>query len=183
MGLTIAKLFGSAFGDFNSEIRILMVGLDCAGKTTLLYKLKLGDVVTTVPTIGFNVETVEYRNVSFNVWDVGGQDKIRPLWRHYYSNSRGVVFVVDSNDTNRLNEARDELQNMLKEEELNGADVLIFANKQDLPNAMSVSEITEGLGLNDLTSHKWHIQACCATTGDGIYEGLDWLSASIKTQN
>eukprot|EP01115_Flamella_aegyptia_P003810 TRINITY_DN17118_c1_g1_i1.p1 TRINITY_DN17118_c1_g1~~TRINITY_DN17118_c1_g1_i1.p1 ORF type:complete len:117 (+),score=25.27 TRINITY_DN17118_c1_g1_i1:44-394(+) len=109
--------------------------------------------------------------------------KIRPLWRHYYSNSRGVVFVVDSNDTNRLNEARDELQNMLKEEELNGADVLIFANKQDLPNAMSVSEITEGLGLNDLTSHKWHIQACCATTGDGIYEGLDWLSASIKTQN
>jgi ADP-ribosylation factor family len=86
------------------ESRILMVGLDAAGKTTILYKLKLGEVVTTIPTIGFNVETVEYKNISFTVWDVGGQDKIRPLWRHYYQNTQGIIFVVDSNDRDRIPE-------------------------------------------------------------------------------
>ncbi len=66
-------------------MRLLMLGLDAAGKTTILYKLKLNQDVTTIPTVGFNVETVTYKNVKFNVWDVGGQDKIRPLWRHYFS--------------------------------------------------------------------------------------------------
>jgi len=80
MGLSISKLFNGLWG--KKEMRILMVGLDAAGKTTILYKLKLGEIVTTIPTIGFNVETVEYKNISFTVWDVGGQDKIRPLWRH-----------------------------------------------------------------------------------------------------
>ena len=82
MGLNFSSLFQSLFG--KKEMRILMVGLDAAGKTTILYKLKLGEIVTTIPTIGFNVETVEYKNISFTVWDVGGQDKIRPLWRHYF---------------------------------------------------------------------------------------------------
>ena len=86
-----------------------MVGLDAAGKTTILYKFKLGEVVTTIPTIGFNVETVEFKNISFTVWDVGGQDKIRPLWRHYYQNTQGVIFVVDSNDRDRVDAARDEV--------------------------------------------------------------------------
>ena len=95
-----------------------MVGLDAAGKTTILYKLKLGEIVTTIPTIGFNVESVEYKNISFTVWDVGGQDKIRPLWRHYYANTQGVIFVVDSNDRDRVGEARDELHRMLNEDEL-----------------------------------------------------------------
>merc|ERR1719242_2294963 len=91
-------------------MRILMVGLDAAGKSTILYKLKLGEVVTTIPTIGFNVETVEYKKISFTVWDVGGQDKIRPLWRHYYQNTQGIIFV-DSNDRERIgnaNEANDQ---------------------------------------------------------------------------
>merc|ERR1712078_391930 len=86
-----------------------MVGLDNAGKTTVLYKLKLGEVVNTIPTIGFNVETVEYKNISFNVWDVGGQTKIRPLWRHYFQNTQGLIFVVDSNDRERIHETREEL--------------------------------------------------------------------------
>merc|ERR1719361_2692355 len=102
-------------------MRILMVGLDAAGKTTVLYKLKLGEVVTTIPTIGFNVETVEYKNVSFTVWDVGGQSKIRPLWKHYYNNTQGIIYVVDSNDRDRLAEntsggdfgATEELHRML----------------------------------------------------------------------
>merc|ERR1712232_851476 len=107
MGGAFAKLFKGLFG--HKEMRILMVGLDAAGKTTILYKLKLGEIVTTIPTIGFNVETVEYKNISFTVWDVGGQDKIRALWRHYYQNTQGVIFVVDSNDRDRVGEARAEL--------------------------------------------------------------------------
>lgn len=90
-----------------------IVGLDAAGKTTILYKLKLGEIVTTIPTIGFNVETVEYKNICFTVWDVGGQDKIRPLWRHYFQNTQGLIFVVDSNDRERIAEAEKELQNMV----------------------------------------------------------------------
>ena len=92
---------------------------------------------------GFNVETVEYKNISFTVWDVGGQDKIRPLWRHYFQNTQGLIFVVDSNDRDRAGEARDELHRMLKEDELHDAVLLVFANKQDLPNAMSAAEITD----------------------------------------
>merc|ERR1712154_71057 len=88
-----------------TEMRILMVGLDAAGKTTILYKLKLGEVVTTIPTIGFNVETVEYRNLSFTVWDIGGQDKIRPLWRYYYQGTHALIYVVDSNDRERIDDS------------------------------------------------------------------------------
>ncbi|CAD5218090.1 unnamed protein product [Bursaphelenchus okinawaensis] len=159
-----------------------MVGLDAAGKTTILYKLKLGEIVTTIPTIGFNVETVEYKNISFTVWDVGGQDKIRPLWRYYFQNTQGLIFVVDSNDRERVEEAKDELARMLNEDELRDAVLLIFANKQDLPNAMSAAEITDKLGLHNLRNRNWYIQATCATTGDGLYEGLDWLSNQLKNK-
>lgn len=95
-------------------MKLSAVGLDAAGKTTILYKLKLGEIVTTIPTIGFNVETVEYKNICFTVWDVGGQDKIRPLWRHYFQNTQGLIFVVDSNDRERIVEAEKELQNMVR---------------------------------------------------------------------
>jgi len=181
MGLSISKLFTQLWG--KKEMRILMVGLDAAGKTTILYKLKLGEIVTTIPTIGFNVETVEYKNISFTVWDVGGQDKIRPLWRHYFQNTQGIIFVVDSNDRERVTEAREELQRMLNEDELRDALLLVFANKQDLPNAMAAAEITDKLGLHALRSRTWYIQAACATSGDGLYEGLEWLSNNLKKRN
>jgi len=177
MGLTISSLLKRFLG--GKDMRILMVGLDAAGKTTILYKLKLGEIVTTIPTIGFNVETVEYKNINFTVWDVGGQDKIRPLWRHYFQDTQGLIFVVDSNDRERVKEARAELEKMLSEDELRDAALLVFANKQDLPNAMSVAELTDKLGLHSL-KRKWFIQAACATTGDGLYEGLDWLSNSLS---
>jgi ADP-ribosylation factor protein 1 len=174
MGGSFGKLFKRLF--YKKDMRILMVGLDAAGKTTILYKLKLGEIVTTIPTIGFNVETVEYKNINFTVWDVGGQDKIRPLWRHYFQNTQGLIFVVDSNDRERVNEAAEELQKMLNEDELRDAALLVFANKQDLPNAMSVAELTDKLGLHSIRNRKWYIQSTCATSGDGLYEGLDWLS-------
>jgi len=181
MGGSFSNLFRSLWG--KKEMRILMVGLDAAGKTTILYKLKLGEIVTTIPTIGFNVETVEYKNISFTVWDVGGQDKIRPLWRHYFQNTQGLIFVVDSNDRERVSEARDELMRMLNEDELREALVLIFANKQDLPNAMNAAEITDKLGLHGLRNRTWYIQSTCATSGDGLYEGLDWLSTALKNKS
>jgi len=177
MGGFLASLF-DGFG--TKDMRILMIGLDAAGKTTVLYKLKLGEIVTTIPTIGFNVETVKYKNINFTVWDVGGQDKIRALWRHYYNNTEGIIFVVDSNDRERINEAALELQKVLREDELRDATLLVLANKQDLPNAMSVAEVTDKLGLHSLRSRQWYIQAACATSGDGLYEGLDWLSQALK---
>lgn len=181
MGLTISNIFNRLFG--KKQMRILMVGLDAAGKTTILYKLKLGEVVTTIPTIGFNVETVEFKNINFTVWDVGGQDKIRPLWRHYFQNTQGLIFVIDSNDRERMSEASDELQKMLAEDELKDAILLVFANKQDLPNAMSASQIRDSLTLETLNSRKWYIQSTCATQGTGLYEGLDWLSQELVKQS
>lgn len=178
MGLTLSSVLTRLFG--KSQMRILMVGLDAAGKTTILYKLKLGEVVTTIPTIGFNVETVEYKNICFTVWDVGGQDKIRPLWRHYFQNTQGLIFVIDSNDRERIAEVEKELQSMLQEDELRDAILLIFANKQDLPNAMTAAELTEKLGLHSLRNRQWYIQSTCATQGQGLYEGLDWLSTQLS---
>ena len=157
MGSSFSKVWARFFG--KKEMRILMVGLDAAGKTTILYKLKLGEVVTTIPTIGFNVETVEYKNISFTVWDVGGQDKIRLLWRHYYQNTQGIIFVVDSNDKDRVEDAREELHRMLAEDELKDALLLVMANKQDLPGALTPPEITDSLGLHTIKGRTWYIQA------------------------
>lgn len=170
-----------------TEMRVLMVGLDTAGKTTILNKLKPGEAVTTVPTTGFNVETMTYKNINFTVWDVAGRAETRPLWRHYYPGVKAVIFVVDSTDRDRIDDtkdydhsAREELQRLLAEDELRDADLLVFANKQDLPNAMSVNEVQDRLGLNKLRGRNWHIQPTSAPNGDGLLQGLDWLSAMLK---
>eukprot|EP00731_Ephydatia_muelleri_P030281 Em0021g804a len=177
-GSALTRLCHRLYGD--KEIRILMCGLDAAGKTTIMYKLKLGEVVTTIPTIGFNVESVDYKNLHWTTWDVGGRDKIRPLWRHYYQNTDVLIFVVDSNDRDRISESQEQLQTMLKENELRDVILLVLANKQDLPNAMSVQEITEKLGLNALRDRQWYIQSTCASSGDGLYEGLEWLENTLS---
>lgn len=157
----------------------MIQGLDAAGKTTILYKLKLGEVVTTIPTIGFNVETISYKNIDITCWDVGGRDKVRPLWRHYYQNTTALIWVVDSNDVERLGITKDEMMRTLKEDELNHIPLLVYCNKQDLPNAMSSQNVAEALELNKLT-RPWFIQGCSATSGDGLYDGLDWLSTAIR---
>ncbi|KAL7061079.1 hypothetical protein AAHC03_09737 [Spirometra sp. Aus1] len=132
MGSMFSRIFDRLFG--KKEMRILMVGLDAAGKTTILYKLKLG-----------------------------------------------LIFVVDSNDRERIDEARDELNRMLSEDELRDAVLLVFANKQDLPNAMQACEVTQRLGLSSLHGRQWYMQATCATAGTGLYEGLDWLSNTLSS--
>ncbi|KAK5990271.1 ADP-ribosylation factor-like protein 1 [Cladobotryum mycophilum] len=155
---------------------------DNAGKTTLLYRLKIGEVVTTIPTIGFNVESVTYKNLNFNVWDLGGQTSIRPYWRCYYANTAAVIFVVDSTDIDRLQTAAEELSAMLNEEELKDASLLVFANKQDQPGAKGAGEISEALRLGELRDRNWSIMACSAVDGSGVNEGMDWLVQTVSQE-
>merc|ERR1712204_159405 len=125
---------------------------------------------------------VQYKNINFTVWDIGGQDKIRKLWRYYYQNTQGLIFVVDSNDRDRIQDAREEIAKILSEDEMRDAVVLVFANKQDLPNSMSAAEVIEKLGLQSMQNRKWFVQSARATTGDGLYEGLDWMSRTLSSK-
>eukprot|EP00121_Abeoforma_whisleri_P015165 Awhi_evm1s13980 len=175
-------IFLSALRDYfpsGRPLNVLMLGLDAAGKTTILYKLKFDEVVQTLPTIGFNVEEVQSGNVTFSVWDIGGQNKIRRLWHHYYRSAEGLVYIVDSNDEDRIQESRTELMEALSADALRNIPVLIFANKQDMPYAKSVDEIHQAFGL-DKVRNPIHIQSCTAISGEGIHEGLSWLGKTLK---
>eukprot|EP00244_Chara_vulgaris_P005371 TRINITY_DN2123_c1_g1_i2.p1 TRINITY_DN2123_c1_g1~~TRINITY_DN2123_c1_g1_i2.p1 ORF type:complete len:180 (+),score=23.60 TRINITY_DN2123_c1_g1_i2:40-579(+) len=158
----------------------LMLGLDAAGKTTILYKLHIGEVLSTVPTIGFNVEKVQYKNVQFTVWDVGGQEKLRPLWRHYFNNTDGLIYVVDSLDRERIGRAAMEFKTIIEDPLMRNSALLVVANKQDMKGCLTPAEVCEHLGLHSLRNRRWHIQGTCASKGEGLYEGLDWLASTLK---
>ncbi len=184
MGLHVSALMDRFFGSL-PPARILMVGLDGAGKTTVLYKLKKPDqVVATIPGIGFYVESIEYKHVSFTVWDIGGQAQLRPLWPHYYAHADAVIYVVDGNNPARMTEAREELDKVLGDERLREASLLVFNNKVDRPRCQSTAQITDRLGLDHHSQHKgsrdWFVQSTCAITGEGIVDGLEWLAESLK---
>jgi len=177
MGILLSKIFGKLIGQ--KEVRILILGLDNAGKTTILYRLHQGEVVTTIPTIGFNVETVNYKNIRFQVWDLGGQSSIRPYWRCYYPNTNAIIYVVDSADQERVGICKEELASMLDEEELKDAALCVLANKQDLPGALTSAQVSEALGLAGIKNREWSIFQTSAIKGEGINEGLDWLSLTL----
>mmetsp|Transcript_17359 Transcript_17359/g.42105 ORF Transcript_17359/g.42105 Transcript_17359/m.42105 type:complete len:182 (+) Transcript_17359:363-908(+) len=177
MGILFSKIFGRLIG--SKEVRILILGLDNAGKTTILYRLHQGEVVTTIPTIGFNVETVTYKNIRFQVWDLGGQSSIRPYWRCYYPNTNAIIYVVDSADVDRVSICKDELLQMLEEDELKDAALCVFANKQDLPGALTSAQVSEALGLTSIRSREWQIFQTSATKGEGLTDGMEWLSATL----
>lgn len=181
MGNTFRKLFDTLFS--SREMRVVMLGLDAAGKTTILYKLHIGEVLSTVPTIGFNVEKVQYKNVVFTVWDVGGQEKLRPLWRHYFNNTDALIYVVDCCDRERVGRAASEFKQIVEDPLMRHSAILVFANKQDLRNALSPADTCEALGLPQMKGRKWHVQGAIATRGEGLYEGLDWLSTTLKQMN
>ena len=158
MGNIFTKFWSTLF-NMQRDVKILMVGLDAAGKTTILYQLRLGESVTAIPTIGFNVETVTYKNVSFNIWDIGGQKKLRTLWNHYYDNNDAIVYVVDCSDTERIdNEAKEELHALLEAEQNAGVPLLVFANKQDMPGAISARELTDRFELSKIKNREWMVQ-------------------------
>jgi len=159
--------------------KVVFCGLDAAGKTTFVYKLKM-DPKTTIPSIGLNIETAALSNWDFTVWDVGGPDKIRPLWKHYWKDAVALVWIVDSNDRERIEESKTELMKTLYDECFGSPYLLLYANKQDLPNAYSVHEVCERMDLYTLPKEiTWHAQSCCATSGDGLIEGLDWLGKTL----
>jgi len=177
MGLILAKLW-SLFG--NEEHKICLVGLDNAGKTTILYQFLMNEVVHTSPTIGSNVEEVVWNNIHFVMWDLGGQESLRTAWNTYYSNTEFIILVIDSTDRERISVSKEELHRMLESDELNKASVLVFANKQDVAGCMTATEISQQLSLQNLRKHQWQIQACCALTGEGLYQGLEWIASKIK---
>ncbi|GFX38830.1 ADP-ribosylation factor-like protein 1 [Trichonephila clavipes] len=170
----ILSYFKSLLG--SREMRILILGLDGAGKTTILYRLQVGEVVTTIPTIGFNVEQVTYKNLKFSVWDLGGQTSIRPYWRCYFSNTDAIIYVVDSADRDRVGVSKHELVSMLKEDELKKAILVVLANKQDVEGALTVPEVHQALGLDALKNRTFQIFKTSAIQGEGLDEAMEWLS-------
>ncbi|XP_036419885.1 ADP-ribosylation factor-like 4aa [Colossoma macropomum] len=165
---------------FFKSLHIAILGLDSAGKTTVLYRLQFNEFVNTVPTKGFNAEKVKLAlggsTVAFHFWDVGGQEKLRPLWKSYTRCTDGIVFVVDSVDTERMEEAKTELHKITRSSETQGVPVLIVANKQDLRHSLTVTEVEKMLALSELgAATPWHLQPTCAIIGDGLKEGLERL--------
>mmetsp|Transcript_32266 Transcript_32266/g.55773 ORF Transcript_32266/g.55773 Transcript_32266/m.55773 type:complete len:179 (+) Transcript_32266:38-574(+) len=165
------------------EMNVLMVGMDAAGKTTILYKLRPWgkEVKALIPTIGFNIETLEYGMFNFTVWDEGGNRRHPSRLLPYYQATQALIFVIDSVDPDNLGEAVGELQRLLNDEALRDVPLLVWANKSDLPNTMSLAEITDELGLSAIRMRNWNILRCCALTGEGLQEGLEWLQSFYST--
>ena len=163
-----------------TEARILVLGLDNAGKTTILKKLSEEDASHIMPTQGFNVKSLQVDGFKLNMWDIGGQKSIRPYWRNYYEQTDCLIYVIDSADRRRLEETGVELGQLLEEEKMTGAPVMIFANKQDLLNAQPASDISTALNLHTIRDRAWQIQPCSAKTGEGLQEGMEWI---VNTMN
>lgn len=165
------------------QLRILILGLDNAGKTTILKRINGDEIQDIEPTLGFNIQTIKYEDYQLNFWDVGGQTSIRSYWRNYFEMTDGVIWVVDSADrSDRLDICKAELHSLLKEERLAGATLMIYANKQDLEKSLSLDEIAERLALKDIKTHHWHIEACSAVTGEHISDGIQWLVKDMSSR-
>ncbi|XP_032535771.1 ADP-ribosylation factor-like protein 11 [Chiroxiphia lanceolata] len=163
------------------DAQVVMLGLDFAGKSTLLYKLKSGQAVETCPTVGFNVESLQTPcGISFTLWDVGGQDSLRVSWPDYLEDINTLVFVIDSTDVARLSEAAAALEEALSHPSMAGIPVLLLANKQEVPGALAPAELGEMLRLGRLGGHRWMLQGCSALTGQGLQEVLAILGELLR---
>ena len=173
---------GNALARFRSRKhrRVLLVGLDAAGKTTLLFRLYAGKSLNTIPTVGFNVKTVPFQGLQLHVWDVGGQEQLREFWRHHFTGTQGLVFVVDAADRDRLVHARAEFERVVADEQLADAAVLVLANKQDAPGAVQPAELEQLLDIRRLCEHKkWTVRPTTLTSGDGVTEAFTWLAENM----
>lgn len=166
------------------EIRILILGLDNAGKTTVMKKISGQSIHEISPTVGFNIQSLEFNGYMLNMWDVGGQKSIRTYWRNYFESTDGIIWVVDSVDRWRLEECKKQLREVLGQEKLAGSSLLILANKQDLGGALSFEEIEKYLDLNnsDISGRHWTIIGCSAFTGDGLINGFEWIVSDIASR-
>ncbi|KAK6207343.1 ADP-ribosylation factor-like protein 2 [Pestalotiopsis sp. IQ-011] len=166
----------------DKEMRILMLGLDNAGKTTIVKKIMNEDVNTVSPTLGFIIKTIDYEGYKLNIWDVGGQKTLRSYWRNYFEKTDALIWVVDATDRLRIDDCKEELHGLLQEERLSGASLLVFANKTDVQGCMDEDEILQGLQLKDIRSHRWQILQCSAMTGRNLKEGLAWVVEDAKAR-
>ncbi|KAJ5211023.1 hypothetical protein N7491_010839 [Penicillium cf. griseofulvum] len=164
----------------DKEMRILMLGLDNAGKTTIVKRIMKEDVTTVSPTLGFIIKTIDFMGYKLNIWDVGGQKTLRSYWKNYFEKTDTLVWVVDATDRLRVDDCRQELSGLLLEERLTGASLLVFLNKTDVEHCMSEQEVRERLGLDSIKTHKWTILPCSAMTGMNLNEGLEWVVQDAK---
>ncbi|NXJ82673.1 ARL14 protein, partial [Trogon melanurus] len=164
------------------KVNVLMLGLDFAGKSTLLYKFKCDEVFLTSPTIGFNVDMIETgKGFTLTLWDVGGQQKMRQAWCNFLENADGLLYVVDSSDKRRLEESKKEFELVLKNEFIKSVPVIVLANKQDLPGALNAEEVTRRLNMKKYCSDRnWYVQPCCAVTGEGLSDFFFFLTTFVK---
>jgi len=157
-----------------------MLGLDNAGKTTIVKSIMHEDVNAVSPTLGFIIKTIEYGGYKLNIWDVGGQKTLRSYWRNYFEKTDALIWVVDATDRFRLDSCAEELAGLLQQERLLGASLLVFANKMDADGCMMLEEIRTALRLDEIETHKWTLLACSALTGKNLTEGLDWVVRDAK---
>ena len=163
---------------------VIVVGLDNSGKTTIINYLKPCDAKNhdIVPTVGFTVEKFASKSLSFTAFDMSGQGRYRNLWEHYYKECDGIIFVIDSSDKLRMVVAKDELDILLEHTDLKlrRIPILFFANKLDSNSAVSSVKCSNLMGLESIKNKPWHICASNAITGEGLCEGVDWLTDQIK---
>ncbi len=178
MGFILSKII-EFFTKSRNNFKIIILGMQNAGKTTILYRLSLGTLVKTTPTIGSNVEELTYNNVKFQAWDLGGQESTRSVWDVYYMNTDAIVYVIDSHDDEYSEESKAQFHKLLSHPNLKSTVILIFANKQDLPGAKSVDKLIHDYELDKIQSHIWHIQGCSALKGEGMITGIKWLSEQL----
>ena len=177
MGFIFSKIL-DFFSRSRNNFKIIILGIQNAGKTTILYRLSIGQLIKTTPTIGSNVEEISYNNVKLQAWDLGGQESTRSIWSVYYVNTDAIIYVIDTHDET-YDDSKTQFYKLLENEALKNAVILIYANKQDLPGAKSVSEIIQIYELDTIKDHIWHIQPCSAQTGEGLITGMKWLSDQL----
>eukprot|EP01112_Ceratiomyxa_fruticulosa_P007270 TRINITY_DN187_c0_g1_i1.p1 TRINITY_DN187_c0_g1~~TRINITY_DN187_c0_g1_i1.p1 ORF type:complete len:183 (-),score=21.73 TRINITY_DN187_c0_g1_i1:234-782(-) len=178
------KNFFAKLGLKKVTLRVLCVGLDNSGKSTVINWLKprKAAAVEVVPTIGFQIDEFTRNNINFTVFDMSGQGKYRNLWEHYYSDTQAIIFVVDTSDRIRACVAKDELDTLLTNKTIQRSKcpILFYANKCDIPGSLSSVEVVQALQLDHITDRAWFISASNALTGQGIEEGVRWITSQLQ---
>ena len=175
MGILFFKLLKNILEE--KDAHIMIVGADGSGKKTIISKLKMVEKVDNNSTIGFNINTFNYKGIKFIIWDFGNQDKT--ILKNYYKITNGIIFVVDSNDKEKIKESADELKNMLNDEDLKNGPILVMANKQDIKGCLSPNQVAEELGMSQFKGRLWKVQGTSGVTGKGLNEGLEWMSSEL----